>query len=210
LLNISTYSSLFPIVFYFLFLKRNKGRKLWFIPLTSAASLITDLILAWARDQSPPNRGVTYLTSTMYTLIEGALFVIFLYSVLKTSSFRYILLVLAALNFAYGVGSLVTEPDLSVDYFNLKFAAVEEASIILLCIFYYYEQLNNPAVTFIYELKEFWPVTAFFFVTVSTLFLFIASSILGSMGGFWSISQTALTIKSALLVVGLLRRPTIK
>jgi hypothetical protein len=190
-----------------LFLKRNRGRKLWFIPLSSSASLIADLIISWARLQQPLNRGVIYLVGTAYTLIEGALFVIFLYSVLKTRIFRNVILLLAALNFAYGIGSLFTEPDLSVDYYNLKFAAIEEASIILSCIFYYYEQLNNPEVTFVYELKEFWPVTAYFFLTVSTLFLFIAASILGaSIGDYWPINQFATTIKCMILLIGLYHR----
>ena len=211
MLSISTYSSLLPIVFYLLFLNRNRGRKLWFIQLSCSASLITDLVISWARLQDPINRGVIYLVSTIYTLIEGALFVIFLHSVLRIRTFKNIILLLAALNFAYGIGSLATEPDLSVDYYNLKFAAIEEASIILLCIFYYYEQLNNPEVTFIYELKEFWPVTAYFFLTVSTLFLFIAASILGaSIGDYWPINQTATTIKCLILLIGLYHRSPVQ
>jgi hypothetical protein len=202
---ISTFSALLPIIFYFVFFERNKGGRLWVVPLYTATSFFTDVV----QGLSTANKGLTFLSATLYSFLEGILFVIFLIGHLRSKLLRRVTILLAILNLAYGLVSVISNQNFENDNFNLGFAAVEEASIIILCVFYYYEQLNNPEVTFIYELKEFWIITAFFSVTVSTLFLLISSSILGAeMSDYWLISQVATLIKYFLLIIALTRHPS--
>ena len=173
------------------------------MPLYTLTSFLTDVVQGMGS-----NKGLSFLSATVYTILEGILFVIFLFGHLKSTLLRRITILLAILSLIYGLASFMSTQNFEKDSLNLGFAAVEEALIIILCIFYYYEQLNNPEVTFIYELKEFWIITAFFSVTVSTLFLLISSSILGAeMSDYWLISQVATLIKHALLIVALTRHP---
>lgn len=90
---------------------------------------------------------------------------------------------------------------------NSIFVVSEELSIIVLCIFYFYEQVNNPEVTFLYASKEFWIVLGFFFYTTSTLFLFVSTNQLSKevQQEFWRISQIGNMIKNILFIVAFIK-----
>ncbi|MEO6933238.1 MAG: hypothetical protein ABI151_16520 [Chitinophagaceae bacterium] len=94
---------------------------------------------------------------------------------------------------------------------NDIFVVSEELSVIVICIFYFYEQMNNPEVTFLYESKEFWVIMAFFFYTTSTLFLFICLNGLpeDKKMEYYAIGQIGNIVKNILLVVGLIKSTTV-
>lgn len=209
LLIISSCSSLIPIIFYFVFFRRNRGRRLWVIPLYTAISFVSDAVL-YINRLSPLNKYITFFVYPIFTLAEGTLFGIFLYFLLKNRLLKIFTILLFVLNLLYITISALTTADPLNSGLGLAFASAEEFSIIVLCIVYFYEVLNNPDITFIYETKEFWIITAFFFVSVATLTLFVSGSLLVTKTNYWPISMTATILKNFMLVIALFRRPALK
>lgn len=78
---------------------------------------------------------------------------------------------------------------------------IEAIFIILLSILFFYEQLNDPEITFVYDTKDFWIVVAFLIYTSATMFVFISTEILSisQRDAIWSISRSANIIKNVLL-----------
>jgi len=85
--------------------------------------------------------------------------------------------------------------------FDSLTATVEAVFIILFSILFFYEQLNNPEITFVYDTKDFWIVVAFLIYLSGTLFLYISTDILSTRqrNDVWNINQFANIIKNLLL-----------
>jgi hypothetical protein len=64
-------------------------------------------------------------------------------------------------------------------------ASIEAILIIIYCIIFFYEQINNPDISFIYSSKKFWVTTAFLVYLSGTLFLFIYTSDLSEAEQFY-------------------------
>lgn len=94
---------------------------------------------------------------------------------------------------------------------NVIFLVSEEMAISLLCILYFYEQVNNPQITFLYDSKEFWIILSFFFYTTSTLFLFLFTNLLpvDKRQEFWTISMVGNITKNLLFIVAFIKSPPV-
>lgn len=203
---LSVFSSLLPIVFFFVFFKRNRQNKLWVIVLYIVFSIFTDLLSEFLWRQNKDSDHLLYLISTVFTFTEGTIFGYFLYQFLHTVSNRKLAIGLYLLEIFIGVYTFVA---FTGEKHNDVFLVSEELAIIVLCTLYFYEQVNNPKVTFLYESKQFWVIIAFFFYTASTLFLFLSESILPTeqRDQIWLISQIGNIIKNLLFVIAFVKSP---
>jgi hypothetical protein len=87
--------------------------------------------------------------------------------------------------------------------FDSLTASLEATLIIIYSIFYFYEQIRNPEVFYIYYLKKFWMVLAFLLYLSATLFLFIYAATFTTQEhkNYWGINNISDIIKNIFFTI---------
>jgi hypothetical protein len=82
-------------------------------------------------------------------------------------------------------------------------ASIESVFVISFCILFFFEQMRNTEVSFIYSSKVFWITAAVLIYLAATLFLFISASYLTSqeMNSYWSINFISNILKNILISI---------
>lgn len=193
LLLLGLVAEILPIVFYLVFLKRNRGEGLWVIFLYCILSLLTEVFYFLLKAQS---------VYSGFTIIEFTLFSFFFYSSLYEKKFKYIPLIGAVVFYAVAIGSFTNKR------FDSLPTSVEAILIISYCILLLYEQINDPSIIFVYNTKKFWVIIAFFLYFSATLFLFIYTSALSEKerSNYWPINNFSEMLKNILFCVSFIMR----
>lgn len=194
---ISVLSGLLPIVLFLVFFKRNKEGKLWVIFLYAVLSVITDA----AFSAIPENEDLAefYLFS-FFTVVEFSIFTIFIYLQIKSRSIKWFMGISAILFYAFAFYNIIYRPNKNFDSLP---ASVESVLVILYCILFFFEQMRNPEVQFIYSSKVFWITTAVLIYLAATLFLFISTAYftMQERDAYWSINFISNILKNVLLSI---------
>lgn len=201
LIPLSSLSGLLPIVFFLLFLRRNRRLILWVIFLYVLISLITDQVSLGLNSLKS-----RFYISSVFTIIEYSLFALFFYLNLKSAWLKRFLLAGTVVFMAFAFLSLFK--DTAYNFDSLA-ASIESTLIISYCILLFYEQLTSLENTFIYSFKEFWITIAILIYLATTLFLFISSFYISEEQrlGYWVINNTANIIKNILISVAFVLNP---
>ena len=159
-------TSLLPIAFFFIFRKKNKEKKLWVILFYTILSLLTDLLIKLAA-----HYGLGFELFSFFTLAEYSMLSYFFYLTYRAPQFKRVLLIcyilfliISAFNIAYFRNTA----------FDSLPTSAEAIFVVLLTILYFYEQINDTQVTFVYGSKTFWIIIAFLLYLSANLFYFIA------------------------------------
>jgi hypothetical protein len=194
--QLSIYSGILPIIFFFLFLLRNKKEGLWVIFLYVVTSFLTDFSFLIF---NPPAKLSFYFFS-LFTILEYSFFTGFIYVNLRKKTFKQVLLATSLLFYLFCTVSLFSAKGY---YFDSLPASIESIVIIIFCIFYFFEQINKPDISFIYSSKKFWIVTAFLVYLSGTLFLFIYTSNLSETEQtfYWPINFIFNILKNVLITL---------
>lgn len=191
--SISIFSGILPIIFFCLFLRRNKEGSLWVIFLYCLMSFSTDALF--------PLHFIPgfYLYSSI-TIIEYSLFSLFLYLHFKNWIFKGLLILGSAVFYFFAIVSILHS---KVENFDSIPASVESVLMLIYCIIFLYEQINDPKITFIYYTKEFWVIIAFFIYFSATFFLFIYAANLTKMQhkNYWGINMISNILNNVLFTV---------
>jgi hypothetical protein len=138
---------------------------------------------------------------SLFTLIEYSLFSLYYYFLIDSRKFkRFVYLIsvpfyaLVLLNFFFLGRS---------KQFDALPASAEAFIIIIYCIYYFYEQLNKPQVTFIYSTFHFWISIGIFIYMAGTFVLFVQSSMLSDneRNNFWIINLISNILKNILFSI---------
>jgi hypothetical protein len=193
---ISIYSGILPIIIFFLFLYRNKKGGLWVIFLYVFYSFLTDI----AHEVFIIRPESSFFLLSLFTVLEYSFFTAFLYLNFKRSSFKLILIITSLIFYLFCIHSFFTTKDFSFDSLP---ASIEAILIIFFCILFFFEQINNPDVSFIYSSKKFWIATAFLIYLSGTLFLFIYTSNLSEaeQGFYWPINYVFNILKNLIITL---------
>lgn len=201
----SIYSTLLLIIFFLIFFKRNNDKKFWVIFLYVVISLISDVLLSLFQFYQ------FYLFS-FFTLVEYTIFSYFFYLSYKEKTFKHLII------WCYPVFCLVLVYSIMYNYksyseFDYLSSSLEAILIIIFSILFFYEQLKNPEVNFIYDSKSFWVITAFLIYMSATLFLFISTSALSTntkqTQTVWLINNAANIIKNILFGIAFCKHLTL-
>lgn len=184
------FSEILPIIFYFCFAKRNKSEGLWVVFWYCIVSLLSDpisLLLQHKIDKF-------YLYSS-FTILEYTLFAFFFYSSLTEKILKYSTIVGSLIFYLIVIISFTKKNSGNFDSLS---ASVEAILIIIYSILFLYQQIKDPAVTYIYYNKKFWIVIALFIYFSSTLFLFLYAATLTAQEhhNYWSINNLFEIIKN--------------
>ena len=186
-------AEILPIIFYLLFLKRNRGEGLWVIFLYCVLSLLTELIY-WKVQEKSVYAG--------FTIIEFSLFSYFFYSSLNERKFKYIPIIGAVLFYVVAIGSFTSKR------FDSLSTSVEGLLVITYCILLLYEQIKDPNVIFVYNTKKFWVIIAFFLYFSATLFLFVFTSTMSEeeRRRYWPINNLFEILKNVLFCISFIMK----
>ncbi len=197
--QLSIYSGLLPIICFLIFYKRNKGNRIWVIFIYTILSFLSDKTLVYF-----PSKEYPILKFTIYcifTIVEYALFTIYIYIIVKGRYLRYLMIFLsiifccvAAYNYYINVGKIG---------FDSISASIESILIIAYCIFFLFEQLNAPTTPVIYESYQFWLIIGFLLYLSGELFFFIYASSFTEkdIGLYWNINYGVNILKNLLFTL---------
>ena len=191
--KLAYFTELLPIIFYLIFLKRNRGEGLWVIFIYSVLSLLTEKIFEITE------REIVY---SIFTMVEFTLFSFFFYSSLKTKSFKYIPMIGAVIFYAVAISNFTNKR------FDSLSSSLEAILIIPYCILLLYEQIRDPNVIFVYYNKKFWVIIAFFLYFSATLFLYIYYSSLSpeQRSTYWLINNFFEILKNILFCISFIMK----
>jgi hypothetical protein len=142
-----------------------------------------------------------FISLSSFTVIEYLFFSLFLYYIIKNAQFKKLILysaipfiILCIITFLYDKNNR----------FDSISASVEAILIIIFCIFYLYEQINKPEISFIYLSYTFWFTIGFLIYLSGTFFLFIQSPSFSDQtrDNFWAINLFCNILKNILFAIG--------
>lgn len=195
--SLSILSGILPIIFFLIFLKRNNERKLWVVFIYVALSFLTDSTLS----ELPPNSPMKFYVFSFFTVMEYTLVSLFLYFSFKSKRIKQII-VGAAPVFILLVLYYLFNKNKSNNFDAIP-ASLESILIIVFCVCFFFEQIRDMEVSFVYSSKTFWIVVAILIYMSATFFLFISTQYFTQeeRKAYWFINYISNIIKNALLAV---------
>jgi hypothetical protein len=166
---ISTYSFLLgivPVVFYVFFQKKINDKKLRVIVYLLLIGFTIDVFNARLNAERQPN----FLSYNLFVLIETVLLYYFFSSIL---SLRFSKVTVYFFTACFMVVWTLFFRKFSTSNYVDAAVTFENITIIILSIIYFYEQINSPEPTIIYNQPRFWVVAAYLIYSAGTFFMFI-------------------------------------
>ena len=187
------FAEILPIIFYLVFLNRNKGEGLWVIFFYCVLSLLTEGIFRITQEM---------IVFQIFIIVQFTLFSLFFYTSLKGKRFKLIPIIGAVI---FYTATIVNFNNKGFDSISASLASV---LIIPYCILFLYEQIKDPNINFVYYNKKFWVIIAFFLYFSATLFLYIFFSTLSSQQrlSYWIINNFFEILKNILFSVSFIMK----
>jgi hypothetical protein len=187
------FTEILPIVFYLVFLKRNRGEGLWVIFLYCILSVLTEILAGILR---------LPIIVDFYNILQFTLFSLFFYFSLKDKRFKYVPIVGAVIFYVIAIRNF---SNTGFDSFSLSLASI---FFIPYCILLLYEQMRDSNIMIVYSDKKFWIIVAFFLYFSGTLFLYIYINTLPKeqQSNYWSINNFFEILKNILFCVAFIMK----
>ena len=187
------FTEILPIIFYLVFLKRNRGEGLWVIFLYCILSVLTEVL-----------GGMMNLRAIFacYNIVQFSLFSLFFYLSLKEKKFKYIPIAGAVVFYVIAIRNFTNS---NFDSFSSSLASI---FFIPYCILLLYEKMRDSNIEFVYYDKKFWIIVAFFLYFSGTLFLYIYIYTLPERqrSNYWQINNFFEILKNILFCVSFIMR----
>ena len=196
---IAIFSVMLPIVFYLIFLKRNKGEGLSVIFLYGILSLLAEASFSFL------SRWIDkYYIYASFTVVEFTIFSYFFYRYLN-GKMKYVPALGGLLFYLIAFANLFFRKS---DTFDSMAASLEAILLIIYCILFLYELIKDPSIMFVYYNKKFWFVIALLLYFSSTLFLFLYAATFTKQEhkNYWAINNLFEILKHLLFSVSLLMK----
>jgi hypothetical protein len=191
----TVFTEILPIVFYLVFLKRNRGEGLWVIFLYCIVSVLTEVL-----------GGVMHLKVIFacFPIVQFSLFSLFFYFSLKEKKFKYIPIAGAVVFYVIAIRNFTNS---NFDSFSASLASI---FFIPYCILLLYEKMRDSNIEFVYNDKKFWIIVAFFLYFSGTLFLYLYIYTLPEQqrSSYWQINNFFEILKNILFCVSfIIKKP---
>lgn len=204
--NIASFSSLLPLILFFVFQKNNKSKELrviFFYIIYEALNDVVAFYLFQIANLRP------FFLYDIFAVIEFCLFSWFFYLVIYTTKLRRIIPPIIIIFCIFSLSLYIFLPDSSS--FSSIIAGVESVLIIAMCIYYFFDQLKKPDTFAIYSTINFWIIISFLIYLAGTFFLYIYSETMISDKAFQKqyiiINSSFVILKGILLGVAMLMKP---
>lgn len=188
------------MLFFFLFYPvTKKKRSLWAIVFYS----LSTILLLFLQDYIPRKLTPFKIYYAFTTLCEFSFFTFFIWSNVKSKKFKQVI-ILASVGFVIF---------LSLYYSFAKFKridsvpiGVESLLILIFSFYFFYEQVNNKEVLFIYNNYTFWIITGIMIYISGSFFIYIFANQIPreDLNLYWSFTYIFLGIMNILFSIGIL------
>ena len=149
--KISIFSSLLPLAVLLFFNKEKMTLPLKVILVYVIYCFINDIALTAAYGLK--NSQLAELLLRIFTAVEYSMFAYFFYLIIKSPIFKKIIIGLSIVFFSITFYNYINTPNASFDSIPVS---TESILIIIYCLYYFYESINQPQLTFLYfNLIEF-------------------------------------------------------
>jgi hypothetical protein len=190
---LALFTEILPIVFYLVFLKRNRGEGLWVIFLYCILNLLTEVLA-----------GITKAPAIMdcYNIMQFTLVSLFSYLSIKEKKFKYIPIIGAVVFYIIAIRNFT---NIRFDSFSVSLASI---FIIPYCILLLYEKMRDSNIEFVYNNKKFWIIIAFLLYFSGTLFLYIYMNTLPEQqrSNYWTINNFFEILKNILFCIAFIMK----
>ena len=136
---LALFTEILPIIFYLIFLKRNRGEGLWVIFLYCILSVLTELLGGIMNLQ---------IIFACWNIVQFTLFSLFFYFSLKEKKFKYVTIAGAIVFYVVAIRNFTNT---TFDSFSVSLASI---ILIPYCILSLYEQIKDPNIMFVYNNKK--------------------------------------------------------
>ena len=168
----------------------------------SISSFASDQISGWlfVMDRS----SAAYTVQNAFTLIEYSLFALLIYLEIHNKRVKKIVLFLSVGFYCTCIYNYVSSPP----HFDSLNVTLESILIIAYCIYFFFEQINIPRITFIYAFPQFWITAGILIYLASTFFLFMQADSLTreARRGYWIIAILSQIIRNLLFIIAFLTK----
>lgn len=169
---LSIFSPLLPIVFFLIHKERNKEKRLWVVFINCWLAFLFDISYKPLKELK---QTFEFDVFSFYTFAEYTLIAVFFYLTLKTASFKKAVIVCSVLFYIVSPLNIIYYRNLNFD--SLTFST-EAVFVVVFCIMYFYEQINDTNVTFVYGTKSFWIIIGLLLYITVGLFPYITKPFL--------------------------------
>jgi hypothetical protein len=206
--SISYFSTLIPILSFFFILKKEKKSAIWVIFFYSIYSFTNDSIILYRSDHGFKFSIFLYI----FTIIEYLLFSYILFALIQNKVIRKLIIAFSLLFVLFCVFNIIDKPVKKFDSFQ---ASIESILILAYCVIYFYEQINQPQVIFLYSTYTFWILVAILIYLAGTFFLYVFATNLPDnlRYEYWVINLICNILKNLLFAVAIImqaKNPTPK
>lgn len=160
-------------------------------------SLLTDFTNGSFEDNSQ----IKFYFFSFFTVVEYTLFSIFLYFNFKSKKIKKLILFVLPL-FYIIVLYYIFNRDQSNNFDAIP-ASLESILIIIFCVIFFFEQIRDMEVSFIYSSKTFWIIVAILIYMAATFFLFVSAEFVSQQErrSYWFINSISNILKNVLLAI---------
>ncbi len=179
-----------PLILFLFFHKRKIGIGSGAILVYCSYSFINDIFISFSRHLEVSH--LIFHALSLFTLIEYILFSYIVYSILQNKILKRILLISAPLFITFSIIQYLKTSSGMIDALSIT---VENIIIIIFCLLYFYEEITEPQVSFVYSTPAFWLIAGILIYSTGTFFLFMFSENLSDdEWEKWSIINFVFTI----------------
>jgi hypothetical protein len=189
-----------PILFFFLFFSITRHQKsliaiVAFSILTIAAFFIEDYI--------PKRLTPLKIYFGFTTLYEYSLFTFFIWSNIINRKFKRLIIIASILFICFLIFYYATARFGRLDSVPIGF---ESILILIYSFYFFYEQINNPNVLFIYNDFRFWITTGIMIYLSGSFFIYIFANQIpdNEFAQYWSFTYLFLGVMNILFSIGIL------
>jgi len=196
---ISPLSTLLPLLVFLPFMFKKRELPLKVIFFYNIYSFLNDLLII--------NRFAHGLKVSMFlytfTVVEYTSFSFLLYFLIKSNIVKKTILICSLLFIVFCLYNIINEP---IRVFDSVQASIESILVLVYCIIYFYEQLNQPQLSFIYTKYTFWLITGVLVYLSGTFFLYAFAVNLPDQTrvNWWAINLVCTILKNVLFTVAIL------
>ena len=203
---IASFSSLLPLIFFFIFQRNNKSKELrviLFYLIYCAANDLVSFYLFQVAHLLP------FFLYDIFTVVEFSLFTWYFYKIINNKQFKKLIPFSILLFIIFSVSLYILLPENTS--FSSPIAGTESVLIIGMCIYYFFDQLKQPNTLMIYSSINFWIIISFLIYLAGTFFLNIYADSMITDKAFIKqyilINSSFNILKNILLSVAMLMKP---
>lgn len=141
------------------------------------------------------NAALMYKFLSAYTVIEFLLFATFMTLILKSKIIKLLIFLVALAFIVVAVIAYLKYSDADFDSLS---ASLESILVIVICLFFFFDQLNRPEPQLLYTNANFWFTIGFMIYLSGNFFLFLQAEVLSekTRDNYWAINSICNILKN--------------